>query len=62
MERQHDDIFLDSLTLRPALDSDHTICKILGYGTKLAKKVIWYHNLQTNDAVECSEMPQNVKY
>ena len=28
------------------------ICKILGYGTKLAKKVIWYHNLQRIDNVQ----------
>ena len=30
------------------------------YGTKLAKKVIWYHNSQTNDKVESSEMPQSL--
>ena len=59
--RQRDDIFLDSLAFRSALISDHIICKMLGYGTKLAKKVvIWYHNSQSNDTVESSEIPQSV--
>ena len=48
------------LALRPAPVSDQTICRILNYGTKLAKKVIWYHNSQTNDKVESSEMPQSL--
>ena len=30
------------------------------YGTKLAKKVIWYHNSEIIDTVESSEIPQSV--